>query len=114
MAEKKQIVFLMTDTTRWDMVGCYGVEGMKTPNLDALAAEGVRYERAYTTQPVCGPARCALFTGVYPHSNGGWTNSVSIYDNCKTIGQRLTDNGIRCGYIGKWHVDGGDYFGVGR
>ena len=114
MNKKKQIVFLMTDTTRWDMLGCYGNPGMKTPCLDALAAQGVRYERAYTCQPVCGPARSALFTGVYPHSNGGWTNSVSIYDNCKTLGQRLTDNGIHCGYIGKWHVDGGDYFGVGR
>ena len=49
---KKQIVVLMTDTTRKDMVGCYGNEKMKTPNLDRLAQEGIRYENAYTCQPV--------------------------------------------------------------
>ena len=48
---KKQIVVLMTDTTRKDMVGCYGNEKMKTPNLDRLAQEGIRYENAYTCQP---------------------------------------------------------------
>ena len=57
---KKQIVVLMTDTTRKDMVGCYGNEKMKTPNLDRLAQEGIRYENAYTCQPVCGPARGAI------------------------------------------------------
>lgn len=65
---KKQIILLMTDTTRKDMLGCYGDERMKTPNLDRLAAQGLRYENAYTCQPVCGPARSAIFTGVFPHS----------------------------------------------
>lgn len=111
---KKQVVLLMTDTTRKDMVGCYGNPKMKTPNLDNLAREGIRYENAYTCQPVCGPARSALFTGIYPHSNGMVTNGVPLGENVKTIGQRLTDNGIQCGYIGKWHLDGGDYFGLGQ
>lgn len=66
---KKQVVLLMTDTTRKDMVGCYGNRKMSTPNLDALANEGIRYENAYTCQPVCGPARSAIFTGTFPHSN---------------------------------------------
>ncbi|MFI3206647.1 MAG: sulfatase-like hydrolase/transferase [Clostridia bacterium] len=111
---KRQIVFLMTDTTRCDMLGCYGNERMKTPNLDKLASEGIRYENAYTCQPVCGPARSAIFTGMFPHSNGAVTNSVALGDNIKTVGQRLKDNGVHCGYIGKWHLDGGDYFGLGR
>lgn len=113
MAGKRQIIFLMTDTTRWDMLGCYGNGDMHTPNLDALAARGTRFERAYTCQPVCGPARSAIFTGLYPHSNGGWTNSVALNADVKTLGQRLTDAGVHCGYIGKWHLDGGDYFGNG-
>lgn len=96
------------------MVGCYGNEKMITPNLDALAEEGIRYENAYTCQPVCGPARSAVFTGTFPHSNGMVANGVPLGENVKTIGQRLTDNGIRCGYIGKWHLDGGDYFGLGK
>ena len=110
---RRQIIFLMTDTTRKDMLGCYGNPEMKTPNLDKLASQGIRYENAYTCQPVCGPARSAIFTGTFPHTNGMVTNSIAMGDNVKTIGQRLTDAGIHCGYIGKWHLDGGDYFGLG-
>ncbi len=110
---KKQIILLMTDATRQDMVGCYGNPRVHTPNLDALAQRGIRYDNAYTCQPVCGPARSALFTGVYPHSNGSFSNSIPLGANVKTIGQRLSDNGIRTAYIGKWHLDGGDYFGLG-
>ena len=87
---------------------------MKTPAIDRLASEGMRFDHAYTCQPVCGPARSAMFTGLYPHSNGVWGNSMALGDNVKTIGQRLSDQGIHCAYIGKWHLDGGDYFGLGR
>ncbi len=114
MAAKRQVVLIMTDTQRWDMINCYRQTGLVTPNLDRLAAGGMRFERAYTCQPVCGPARAALFTGTYPHSNGSWANSMALGDNVKTIGQRLRDNGLHTAYIGKWHLDGGDYFGVGR
>ncbi|MGD1822230.1 MAG: sulfatase-like hydrolase/transferase [Pleomorphochaeta sp.] len=113
MKDKRQVVFIMTDTTRWDMLGCYGNKDMKTPNLDNLAKEGVRYEKNYSTQPVCGPARSAIFTGLYPHSNGGITNTVALTDGVKTIGEYLQPNDISCAYIGKWHLDGGDYFGNG-
>ncbi|HHT80455.1 MAG TPA: sulfatase-like hydrolase/transferase [Spirochaetales bacterium] len=109
----RQVVFIMTDTTRKDMLGCYGNEKMKTPHLDKMAEGGIRYTQAYTTQPVCGPARSAIFTGTFPHSNGVVTNCVPLGQNVKTIGQRLSDKGIRCAYTGKWHLDGGDYFGNG-
>lgn len=109
---KRQVIFIMTDTTRKDMVGCYNNK-MITPNLDRLAEKGIKFENAYTCQPVCGPARSAIFTGTFPHSNGVVTNSVPMGDNVKTVGQRLSDQGIHCGYIGKWHLDGGDYFGNG-
>ncbi len=114
MAKPRQIILIMTDTQRTDMLGCYGNPAMKTPSLDALANRGIRFDRAYTCQPVCGPARAAIFTGTWPHSNGSWANNMPIGDNIKTIGQRLRDHGIHCGYIGKWHVDGSDYFGLGR
>ena len=55
-----------------------------------------------------------FFTGTFPHTNGMVTNSIAMGDNVKTIGQRLSDHGIACGYIGKYHLDGGDYFGNGR
>ncbi len=109
----KQFVWIMTDTTRWDMLGCYGNPEMKTPCLDRMAEEGLRFARAYTCQPVCGPARSALFTGLFPHSNGSWGNSMPLGADVLTLGQRLSAAGIHCGYIGKWHLDAGDYFGNG-
>ncbi len=114
MKNPKQVILIMTDTQRKDMFGCYGNSDLKTPNIDKLAAQSIRFERAYCCQPVCGPARSALFTGTFPHSNGSWGNSMALGDNVKTIGQRLHDNQIHTAYIGKWHLDGGDYFGLGR
>jgi uncharacterized sulfatase len=111
----QKVILIMVDTQRYDMLGCYGRNpDMKTPNLDRLSAEGMRFERAYTCQPVCGPARAAMFTGTFPHSNGSWGNSMPLGANVKTIGQRLQDQGVHTAYIGKWHLDGGDYFGLGR
>jgi uncharacterized sulfatase len=114
MKTTRKIILIMTDTQRTDMLGCYGNKGMLTPNLDRLASQGMLFRRAYTTQPVCGPARSGLFTGLYPHSNGSWANGMALGDNVKTVGQRLRDLGWLTAYIGKWHLDGGDYFGLGR
>jgi len=111
--QMSKIILIMTDTQRADMLGCYQETGLKTPFLDTLASESMRFTKAYNTQPVCGPARSAIFTGLFPHSNGITTNSVSLYGNVKTIGQRLKDYGYHTAYIGKWHLDGGDYFGLG-
>ncbi len=112
--KNKQVILIMTDTQRKDMLGCYSDNlDMGTPYLDSLAAEGIRFERAYTCQPVCGPARSSIFTGTYPHTNGMLGNSMSLNQLTKTIGQRLSAEGIETAYIGKWHLDGGDYFGNG-
>jgi len=103
----------MEDTTRYDMLGCDGNKAMHTPNLDRLAEEGVRFSKAYSTQPVCGPARSCIFTGLYPHATGVIANSMALTQGVKTIGEYLQPKGIHCAYIGKWHLDGGDYFGNG-
>ncbi len=113
MSNKRQIILIMTDTQRVDMVGAYGFPAMKTPHLDRLAAAGLRCERAYTCQPVCGPARAALFTGTWPHINNGWSNCMALDARTRSLGQRVRDAGIRAAYVGKWHLDGGDYFGEG-
>lgn len=109
----KQAVIIITDTQRRDMLGCYGGVNVRTPNLDRLAAEGMLFERAYCCDPVCTPARSAIFTGTYPHTNGAWTNCLAMGTDIVTVGQRLSRHGIHCGYIGKWHLDGGDYSGMG-
>lgn len=114
MKTLKQTILIMTDTQGFDMVGCYdGGMSAITPCIDKLAAEGVRFEYAYSCQPVCGPARSAIFTGTYPHTNGSWANALPVGDSIKSIGQRLSDQGIASGYVGKWHLDAGDYFGDG-
>lgn len=111
-AQARQIIFIMTDTHRWDMLSCVTPE-IKTPNLDRLAQEGLRFNKAYTVSPVSGPARSAIFTGLYPHTNASWGNDMPIADNVRTLGERLSDNGYYSAYIGKWHLDGTDYFGNG-
>lgn len=111
----RQAVFFLIDTQGAGCVGCYaGLPALGTSNIDRLAAEGVRFNAAYTCSPVCGPARSAIFTGLYPHGNGVLGNDQSPHLDIPTLGQRLDKAGIRAGYIGKWHLDGTDYFGDGR
>ena len=103
----------MTDTQGANVVGCYGNPELETPNIDRLAAEGIKFENGYTTCPVCTPARGGIFTGSYPHTNGAWTNNMPLLQNIRTMGQRFSDNGYHSAYVGKWHLDGHDYFGMG-
>jgi len=109
-----QVVLIMTDSQGANAVGCYGRPSLRTANIDRLASEGMRFDAAHTVSPVCGPARSALFTGTFPHTNGAWGNHMPLGLNVKTVGQRLRDRGVHAGYIGKWHLDGTDYFGSGR
>lgn len=112
---KRQTVLFLIDTQGANCVGCYRPDlALGTPNIDRLAAQGVRFNSAYTCAPVCGPARSALLTGLYPHSNGVLGNDMAPHLDLPTLGQRLRDRGFATGYIGKWHLDGSDYFGDGR
>mgnify|MGYP001323603189 CR=1 FL=1 len=113
METNRQIVFIMTDSQRADMLNCYYQSGLKTPCLDQLAEQSIRFDKAYTCSPVCAPARSAIFTGVWPHANGVWSNELPLGNTMKTLGQRLSAQDVHCAYIGKWHLDGHDYFGDG-
>jgi uncharacterized sulfatase len=113
-AESRQAIVILGESVRYDMLNCNAKTGLMTPNLDRLASEGVRFERAYCCQPVCAPSRSAIWTGLYPHTNGVWGNSMPLGDTEHSIGQLLTDKGIHTAFIGKWHLDGADYFGTGR
>lgn len=110
----KQVILIMVDTQNQKMLSCYDKNFIKTPNLDSIAENGVRFDNGYTCQPVCGPARSAIFTGLYPHSNGMTANCMLLGEGVKNAGQRLSASGIECAYVGKWHLDGGDYFGYGK
>lgn len=112
---KRQAIFFLIDTQGANNVGCYRPDlALGTPSIDRLAAGGVRFDAAYTCSPVCGPARSALLTGLYPHSNGVLANDMAPHLDIPTLGQRLQSAGLPTGYVGKWHLDGGDYFGDGR
>ncbi|MBS1814756.1 MAG: sulfatase-like hydrolase/transferase [Acidobacteria bacterium] len=110
----RQAVVILGESVRYDMLNCNKQTGVKTPNLDRIAREGVRFEKAYNCQPVCAPARSAVWTGIYPHTNGVWGNSMPLGDTTHSIGQRLTDRGVKCGFVGKWHLSGTDYFDTGK
>jgi uncharacterized sulfatase len=109
----KQVIIITADTQRRDMLGCYYGNDVKTPNLDRLASGGMLFERAYCADPVCTPARSAIYTGTYPHTNGCWSNGQAPGQNIANIAQRLSMHGVHCVHIGKWHLDGGSYgYGV--
>lgn len=112
--EKRQAIIILGESVRYDMLSCNADRGLHTPNMDRIAHEGCRFTRAYNVQPVCAPARSAIWTGLTPHTNGVWGNSMPLGDTTHTIGQRLTDLGVRCAFIGKWHLSGTDYFDTGR
>jgi uncharacterized sulfatase len=111
---RPSFVFIMTDTQGANVVGAYGHPAVRTPNIDRLAGQGVRFDQAFTTAPVCTPARAGLFTGIYAHAAGAWANNLPLGANVHTMGQRFRDVGYRTAYIGKWHLDGYDYFGTGE
>ena len=67
------ILLVMTDQQRWDALGCV-TEWMETPNMDRIAAEGVRFSRCITNSPVCVPTRRSMATGLYCHNTGIWQN----------------------------------------
>lgn len=110
---KPNIIMIMTDTQATNMVGCYSGQPVGTENIDGLAAKGVMFGSAYTTCPVCTPARSALFTGIYSSQSGAWTNNVALGQNMRTMGAYFKEAGYRTVYIGKWHLDGHDYYGTG-
>ena len=66
----KNILFIMCDQLRFDYLSCYGHPRLKTPNIDALAARGVRFNRAYVQSPICGASRMSTYTGRYMRSHG--------------------------------------------
>ncbi|MCF7853859.1 MAG: sulfatase-like hydrolase/transferase [Candidatus Pacebacteria bacterium] len=98
------IVFFFSDQQRWDTCGCYGQPLDVTPNLDRMAREGVRFEHAYTCQPVCGPARACLQTGKYAAEVGCYRNGVALPQDQKTVANWMSELGYDVGYIGKWHL----------
>jgi arylsulfatase A-like enzyme len=103
------ILLITGDHMRWDTIA--GRSVCRTPHVNALVAEGLCFERAYTPVPICCPARAALLTGAYPWHNGVYHQvhvpmslNPDLAPDVETFSQRLRQVGYRLGYVGKWHA----------
>ncbi len=95
----KNIIFYFSDQQRWDTVN-----QQITPNLMALAGEGVKFENNFTCQPVCGPARACLQTGLYATQCGCYWNGIPLPGNIVPLAHYFNRAGYQTAYIGKWHL----------
>lgn len=94
------VILYFSDQQRFDTIN-----EKVTPNIAAMADDSIFFENAYTCQPVCGPARACIQTGVYASENGCHINGVSMdEDNPNTLAKVLNENGYNTSYIGKWHL----------
>ena len=103
-AKKPNLLFILTDQHRRDGVGAYGLTAVNTPNIDRIAEEGIRFNRAYTAQPVCAPNRAAIMAGLYPHNTGVRENTWDMDTDIPILPDFLRKHGYRTGYFGKWHL----------
>lgn len=100
------IVFVLSDDHRADFAGHAGHPFAATPSLDRLAAEGVRFERAYVTSSLCSPSRASFLTGTTPQRHGVWNNFTPWSDANRTFFEYLSQAGYATAFIGKWHMPG--------
>lgn len=104
----KNIIFYFSDQQRWDTVN-----EEVTPNLMKLADEGVLFENSFTCQPVCGPARSCLQSGMYATETGCYTNGIALPQDITPLAEYFNRAGYQTAYIGKWHLGSDKYPGIG-
>jgi arylsulfatase A-like enzyme len=100
----KNILFIMADQLRADYLSCYGHPHLNTPAIDAIAAKGLRFSRAFVQAPVCGPSRMSFYTGRYMSSHGSTWNGVPLRVGEMTMGDHLRPLGARVALVGKTHM----------
>ena len=101
---RKNILFIMCDQLRFDYLACAGHPHIRTPHIDALAARGVRFDRAYVQSPICGPSRMSFYTGRYVRSHGSSWNNFPLRVGEMTLGDHLEPLGLRTALCGKTHM----------
>jgi len=109
--KKPNVIFILTDDLGYSELGCYGNTFNETPNIDKLAAQGLKFKTCYAAAPVCSPYRAALMTGQYPArvgitdylrpSSGEHLNTAHT-----TLAEMFVENGYQTGIVGKWHLSG--------
>ena len=103
-AEHPNVVFVLCDDLRWDTLGCSGHPYLKTPNIDRLAAEGVRFANTFCTTSLCSPSRASILSGLYAHKHGVRDNFTELPAQLPTFPRLMQAGGYETAYIGKWHM----------
>ncbi len=101
----KNILFIMCDQLRFDYLSCAGHPHLETPHIDALAARGVRFSRAYVQSPICGASRMSFYTGRYVQSHGASWNAFPLKVGEMTLGDYLRPLGLATVLVGKTHME---------
>lgn len=99
MDQRPNFVLIMPDSLRAESIACYGHPLVQTPNMDRLSREGVRFDNCYCQYPVCGPSRCSMMTGLYPHNTGCRTNEFFLHPHQPSLLRYLKE----AGYHVEWH-----------
>ena len=108
-SKRPNVLLILTDQQQCNTIGAYGNRIINTSNIDRLASEGVLFERAYTTCPLCAPARASLFSSLPISCTGLPANDddarmITLSDQITTIGDVFNSESYKCGYFGKWHM----------
>jgi arylsulfatase A-like enzyme len=103
-ADRPNIVFIFSDDHAYQAVSAYGSGLNQTPNIDRLANEGMRFDRCYVTNSICGPSRACILTGKYSHKNGFYTNRDQFDGAQQTFPKLLQRVGYQTAIVGKWHL----------
>ena len=116
MTQRKNVLWIMADQLRWDYLSCYGHPHLHTPNIDWLAEQGVRFNRAYVNAPVCGASRMSYYTGRYCRSHGATWNFFPLRIGEYTLGDHLRELDVRSVLVGKTHMmadtEGMEWLGI--
>ncbi|RKX41375.1 MAG: heparan N-sulfatase [Verrucomicrobia bacterium] len=102
--ERPNVVLIIGDDISWNDFGCYGNSGIRTPNIDRLAGNGMRFDNAFLTASSCSPSRCSIIAGRYPHNTGAAELHTSLPGDQIPFPLRLKENGYYCAQGGKWHM----------
>src|SRR5690625_2588404 len=115
--EQPNIVLIISDDHAYQTISAYGYDQVETPQIDRIADEGMRLDRAYVTNSICGPSRATILTGKYSHINGFKDNATSNYNSSQfQFVNGLQDAGYQTAWIGKYHLgddpQGFDFFKI--
>ena len=104
LAKRPNILFIFSDDHAYQAISAYGSNRNKTPNLDRIANEGMRFDRAFVTNSICAPSRAVVLTGKHSHLNGQLTNMETFDGSQQTFPKLLQKAGYQTALFGKWHL----------